>query len=185
MQLELRPAIEPWHVLGEEAAAGGTARYVDSSAERVQVAVVGAVPGRHAGHLQRGPGAAAADRHAGRRTSPECGSAPGRRRPRCIRRSASHSPLIFDVVDLGAAARSAAAPTTSSTRAGDRTIDPPVNANEAEARRARRFEPMGHTTGVIDIDELTSQAAWRRFGADDYPLTLDLRRRLPVGWGRS
>jgi len=44
---------------------------------------------------------------------------------------------------------------------------------------------MGHTTGVIDIDALESQAAWRRYGADDYPLTLDLRRRLPKSWGRA
>ena len=46
-ELELRQAIEPWHVLGEEATAGGTARYVDSSVERIQVSVRGIDPARH------------------------------------------------------------------------------------------------------------------------------------------
>ena len=47
IELELRQAIEPWNVLGEEPGPGGTARYVDSSVERMQVLVNGMVDSRH------------------------------------------------------------------------------------------------------------------------------------------
>src|SRR5262249_45439043 len=46
IEMELRQAIEPWYVLGEEPGAGGTARYVDSSVERLQVLVTGFIPER-------------------------------------------------------------------------------------------------------------------------------------------
>jgi uncharacterized protein (DUF2126 family) len=64
VELELRSAVEPWHVLGEEATAGGTARYVDSSSERLQVAVSGYAPERHLLTCNGAAGATRGDGHA-------------------------------------------------------------------------------------------------------------------------
>jgi uncharacterized protein (DUF2126 family) len=180
LELELRSAIEPWHVLGEEATAGGTARYVDSSTERLQVAVSGFVPERHLLACNTRPVPLAATGTPGRYVA-------GVRYKAWKPWSALHptlgvdSPLSFDLIDR-ASRHSLGGATYHVVHPGGRVYDhPPVNASEAEARRARRFEPMGHTTGKIDIDALDGQLVRRAASDDEYPLTLDLRRQR--GWG--
>ncbi|MFL6065325.1 MAG: DUF2126 domain-containing protein [Friedmanniella sp.] len=184
VELELRQAIEPWNVLGEEASSGGTARYVDSSAERIQVAVRGFVPERQILTCNGRPVPLAATGTPGYHVA-------GVRYQAWRPWSALHptleidSPLHFDLIDRPAALSLGGA-TYHVVHPGGRSYQhPPVNAMEAEARRARRFEPIGYSTGVIDIDALDAQAGWHRVTQVDYPLTLDLRRRPPAGRGRG
>ena len=93
------------------------------------------------------------------------------------------SPLSFDLIDR-ASRVSLGGATYHVVHPGGRTYDsPPVNAFEAEARRRVRFEAMGHTTGMIDIEALDAQLIRRAAAEDEYPLTLDLRRRVPRRWG--
>ncbi|MBA3528598.1 MAG: transglutaminase family protein, partial [Propionibacteriaceae bacterium] len=183
VEVELRTAIEPWHVLGEDSASGATSRYVDSSTERLQVKVSGFVPGRHL--LLCNTMAVPL-----RPTATPGSFVAGVRFRAWQPWSALHptlgidSPLRFELVDranrlsLGGATYHVVHPGGRSYHA------PPVNAKEAEARRAARFEAMGHSTGVVDVDALDEQLAWRAGSGTDYPLTLDLRRRVPRSWGR-
>jgi uncharacterized protein (DUF2126 family) len=170
-------------VLGEEATSGGTARYVDSSTERLQVRVAGFVPEQHVLTCNGMAVPLTATGTAGTYVA-------GIRYRAWKPWSSLHptleidSPLTFDIVErtgrvsLGGATYHVVHP-------GGRNYDhPPINAKEAEARRARRFEAMGHTTGVIDVDGLDAQLLWRAASETEYPLTLDLRRRLPKRWGR-
>jgi uncharacterized protein (DUF2126 family)/transglutaminase-like putative cysteine protease len=182
VELELRSAIEPWHVLGEEATAGGTARYVDSSTERLQVAVNGFVPEQHLLTCNGRPVPLTATGTPGHYVA-------GVRYKAWKPWSSLHpsldvdSPLSFDLIDR-ASRLSLGGATYHVVHPGGRAYaHPPVNALEAEARRSRRFEPMGHTTGLIDLEALDSQLIRRAASDDEYPLTLDLRRRVPRGWG--
>jgi uncharacterized protein (DUF2126 family)/transglutaminase-like putative cysteine protease len=184
MDLELRGAIEPWHVLGEEAASGGTARYVDSSTERLQVLVRGFVPERHLLACNGRPVPLTATGTPGSYVA-------GVRYKAWKPWSSLHpsidvdSPLSFDLIDR-VSRLSLGGATYHVVHPGGRSYDhPPVNASEAEARRARRFEAMGHTTGMIDVEALDAQLIRRSAGDDEYSLTLDLRRRVPRAWGFS
>ena len=182
--LELRTAVEPWYVLGEEASSGATARYVDSSTERLQVRVTDFTPARHLLTCNGLPVPLT--------TTGTPGEYVAGVRYRAWRPwSALHptlaidSPLSFDVVDR-ASAVSRGGVTYHVVHPGGRAYDsPPVNAAEAEARRGVRFEAVGQTTGVVDLEALDAALAWRAAEPDEYPVTLDLRRRRPPRWGRG
>lgn len=166
MRLELREALEPWHVLGEEQTAGGTVRYVDSSAERVQARVTNWVPERF---LLAANGVAVPLQPTGR-----AGEFVGGIRfkawdpPSALHPSVrAQAPLILDVQDrwsgrsLGGLAHHVAHP------GGRAYEDFPVNANAAEARRRSRFFAHGHTPGATQVAEPRPSL--------EHPCTLDLR----------
>ncbi|MEO6471970.1 MAG: transglutaminase family protein [Aeromicrobium sp.] len=182
VDLELRSAIEPWHVLGEEATAGGTARYVDSSVERLQVKAKGFIPGLHMLTCNGIPMPmtgtdAKGEYYAGVRYR-------AWQPPSALHPSIEvHSPLKFDLVDLSSRT-SLGGCVYHVVHPGGRNYDhPPINASEAEARRSRRFEATGHSGGEIDVPALLEAANWSV--SNEYPRILDLRRHVPTSWGRS
>jgi uncharacterized protein (DUF2126 family)/transglutaminase-like putative cysteine protease len=167
IELELRSALEPWHVLGEDAAAGGTVRFVDSSVERLQVKLEGAIDERHRLAVN---GRIVPLRATGRRGEFVAGI---RYRawqpPRALHPTIPvDTPLVFDLFDTWNE-RSIGGCTYHVAHPGGRNFERfPVNANEAETRRRARFFPFGHTSGVFHpAESLTS---------DEHPTTLDLRR---------
>lgn len=178
VELELRAAIEPWHVLGEEATSGGMARYVDSSVERLQVTVRGVLPHQHLVTCQGvpvplTPTGVAGEYFAGVRYR-------AWQPPSALHPSIEvHAPLRFDVIDI-ASATSLGGATYHVVHPGGRAHEnPPINAREAEARRSSRFEPFGHSPGAIDVAAM--REAGLRASSDEYPHTLDLRRTVPSG----
>ncbi|WP_396905977.1 DUF2126 domain-containing protein [Mycolicibacterium phlei] len=174
VEIELRGAIEPWRVLGEETTSGGTARYVDSSIERVQVRLVGADRNRHLVTVNGYPIPLLATDKADVLVG-------GVRYRAWQPPSALHptitvdGPLRFELLDtLTGTSRGGC--TYHVAHPGGRAYDtPPVNAVEAESRRGRRFEALGFTPGKVDIAEIREKQA-RQATDMGAPGILDLRR---------
>jgi uncharacterized protein (DUF2126 family) len=170
IELTLRNALEPWHVMGEESTSGGTARYVDSSLERIEVRVTGLNPSRHAvtvngRPLPLQPTGTVGEFVAGVRY--KAWNPPSSLHPSID----VHAPLTFDIVDTWMQ-RSVGGCQYHVAHPGGRNYDTfPVNSYEAESRRLARFFRMGHSHGALKVPPATSELP----GSREFPFTLDLR----------
>ncbi len=191
MEMELRFAIEPWHVLGEEVSSLGTARFVDSSVERLQLRVTGLNHDRYI--------VAANGRHLPLRSTGRKGEYVAGVRYRAWQPPSAlhptirpHSPLVFDLIDTWNK-RSIGGCSYHVSHPGGRSYDDfPVNANAAEARRMAHFWDIGHNRGTIQPPP--DFAGLGQFMPkthspqpmdvppeepnEEYPYTLDLRRKF-------
>jgi len=150
IQLDLHTALEPWHVLGEESTGHGTARYVDSSVERMQISVHGLAGDRYAVTCN---GRKVPLRPTGIRGSYVAGVRYKAWQPHSSLHPTikAHTPLVIDIVDIDNC-RSIGGCTYHVSHPGGRNYEVfPVNANEAEARRNARFWAYGNTQGKMGI----------------------------------
>ena len=171
IELTLRCALEPWHVMGEENSAGGTARYVDSSLERIEVRVTGLNQSRYVvtcngRALPLQATGVVGEYVAGVRY--KAWNPPSSLHPTI----GVHAPLTFDIVDTWMKRSLGGCQYHVSHPGGLSYETLPVNAFEAESRRLSRFVVMGHTPGVMQVPPATIHVP----GSREFPFTLDLRR---------
>jgi uncharacterized protein (DUF2126 family) len=171
VELTLRSALEPWHVMGEEGATGGTVRYVDSSLERIEVKVTGLNQSRYVVTVN--------GRALPMQSTGTAGEFVAGVRYRAWNPSSAlhptigvHAPLTFDLVDTWMNHSIAGCQYHVAHPGGRNYTTFPVNAYEAESRRLARFFRMGHTPGKLQVPPATIDVP----GSREFPFTLDLRR---------
>ena len=166
IQLEFRQAIEPWYVLGEEPGGGGTARYVDSSVERLQVLTTNLQTERYALSIN----GIEVPLHASGMANRLVAGIRYRawQPPSCLQPTIPvNTPLVIDIVDRKHCKSIGGCQYHIDEPGGINPPGLPVNALEAESRRATRFVPMGHTNGTIEPRQVAQ--------SDAFPFTLDMR----------